>query len=111
MESMDVLICIGLSKAAVTCSWRSRIVSKKVSMKFKVLIVDDEPLARRGIRLRLKAYSDFVILDDCEDGMSAIEAIEKHAPDLVFLDIQMRGITGFEVLNHIPKHRTPFIIF
>ena len=80
-------------------------------MKFKVLIVDDEPLARRGIRLRLKAYSDFVILDDCEDGLSAIEAIEKHAPDLVFLDIQMRGMTGFEVLNQIPKHRTPFIIF
>ena len=80
-------------------------------MKYKVLIVDDEPLARRGIRLRLKAYPDFVILDDCEDGLSAIEAIEKHAPDLVFLDIQMRGLTGFEVLNHIPKNRTPFIIF
>src|ERR1041385_5196598 len=80
-------------------------------MKYKVLIVDDEPLARRGIRLRLKAYSDFIILDDCEDGLSALAAIEKHAPDLVFLDIQMRGMNGFEILRQIPKHRSPFIIF
>src|SRR5690348_4185241 len=80
-------------------------------MKYKVLIVDDEPLARRGIRLRLRPYSDFVILDDCEDAPSAIEAIEKHAPDLVFLDIQMRGMNGFEMLNQLPKDRNPVIIF
>ena len=80
-------------------------------MKYKVLIVDDEPMARRGIRVRLKAYSEFTILEDCEDGSTALEAIRDQAPDLVFLDIQMRGMDGFEMLKRLPKSRNPIIIF
>ena len=80
-------------------------------MKLRVLIVDDEPLARGGIRSRLEAFSDITILEDCEDGERAIRAIQTHSPDLIFLDVQMPGLSGFDVLRRLPKDRTPFIIF
>jgi two-component system LytT family response regulator len=80
-------------------------------MNYKVLIVDDEPLARRGIRARLKSFSDFKILEDCEDGLAGINAIKRHDPDLVFLDVQMPGLNGFEMLKRLPDGRHPFIIF
>lgn len=80
-------------------------------MKYKVLIVDDEPLARRGIRARLKPFPDFIVLDDCEDGEAGIKAIRLHQPDLVFLDVQMPGLNGFDMLKRLPKNRRPFIIF
>lgn len=80
-------------------------------MKYKVLIVDDEPLARRGIRARLKPLSDFVVMDDCEDGEAGLKAIRRHQPDLVFLDVQMPGLGGFDMLKRLPKNRRPFIIF
>ncbi|HEY0348612.1 MAG TPA: response regulator [Pyrinomonadaceae bacterium] len=80
-------------------------------MKYKVLIVDDEPLARRGIRARLKSVPDLLILEDCEDGIAGLKAIRRHQPDLVFLDIQMPGLSGFEMLKRLPKSKTPFIIF
>jgi two-component system LytT family response regulator len=50
-------------------------------MKYKVFIVDDEPVARRGIRVRLKSLADFVVLDDCEDGEAALNAIRLHEPE------------------------------
>ena len=80
-------------------------------MKLRVLIVDDEPLARGGIRSRLEAFSEITILEDCADGASAIQAIQTHSPDLIFLDVQMPGLSGFDVLRRLPKDRTPFIIF
>ena len=80
-------------------------------MKYSVLIVDNEPMARRGIRVRLKPYPDFTILDDCENGERALEAIREHAPDLVFLDVQMPRLNGFEMLKVMPKNRHPLIIF
>ena len=81
------------------------------STKYKVLIVDDEPLARRGIRARLDSLSDFILLDDCEDGVAALKAIRRHQPDLVFLDIQMPDLSGFDMLKRLPKSRLPLIIF
>jgi len=80
-------------------------------MKLRALIVDDEPLARGGIRSRLEAFSEITILEDCEDGESAISAIQAQSPELVFLDVQMPGLSGFDVLRRLPKDRTPFIIF
>jgi two-component system LytT family response regulator len=80
-------------------------------MKYRVLIIDDEPLARRGIRARLKPLSDFVVLEDCEDGFAGLKAIKRDRPDLVFLDVQMPGLSGFEMLKRLPKGETPFIIF
>lgn len=76
-----------------------------------VLIVDDEPLARRGVRARLAAFPDLEIIGECPDGTSAVEAIRELSPDLVFLDVQMPGMTGFDVLQALSDTRLPAIIF
>jgi len=78
---------------------------------YKVLIIDDEPLARRGIRARLKRFTDFAVVGDCEDGTSGVGAIKHHQPDLVFLDIEMPAMSGFEMLSKLPKKTLPLIIF
>jgi two-component system LytT family response regulator len=77
----------------------------------RVLIVDDEPLARRGVVLRLRKFRDFEIVGECGDGQSAVKAILERSPDVVFLDIQMPGMDGFEVLRALPKESLPAIIF
>jgi two-component system, LytTR family, response regulator len=77
----------------------------------RVLIVDDERLARRGVVLRLRKYKDIEIVGECADGLSAVEKILDLAPDLVFLDIQMPGMDGFEVLRALPRASLPNVIF
>ncbi len=75
------------------------------------IIVDDEPLARRGLELRLRAFDDFEIVGQCANGREAIEAIAVQSPDLMFLDIEMPGIDGFEVLRRIPQTSMPVVVF
>jgi two-component system LytT family response regulator len=77
----------------------------------RALIVDDEPLARRGVALRLKKFKDFEIVGECGDGSSAVEKILALSPDVIFLDVQMPGMDGFEVLRAIPKEDLPSVIF
>ena len=77
----------------------------------RAIIVDDEPLARRGLELRLGAFSDFQIVAQCANGREALEAVVQHAPDLMFLDIEMPGIDGFEVLRRIPQTSMPMVVF
>jgi len=77
----------------------------------RVLIVDDEPLARRGVVLRLRQFRDVEIVGECADGQSAIEKILERSPDVVFLDIQMPGMDGFEVLRGLPRENLPGVIF
>ena len=77
----------------------------------RALIVDDEPLARRGVVLRLKQFKDIEVVGECEDGSSAVEKILTLSPDVVFLDVQMPGMDGFEVLRAIPKEELPPVIF
>jgi two-component system, LytTR family, response regulator len=77
----------------------------------RALIVDDEPLARRGVVLRLKRFRDVEIVGECGDGCSAVEKILELAPDVVFLDVQMPGIDGFEVLRALPSEDLPSVIF
>jgi two-component system LytT family response regulator len=77
----------------------------------RALIVDDEPLARRGIHVRLEAESDFTIVGEAEDGNGALEAIRVLAPDLVFLDVQMPALDGFEVLERVAPERLPMVVF
>lgn len=77
--------------------------------KIKTIIVDDEKKSRDGLQRLLLDSSDFHIEQVCKDGVEAIESIDKINPDLLLLDIQMPGISGFDVLKSI-AHR-PFIIF
>ena len=75
----------------------------------KAIIIDDEPLARSIIMEYLQSYPDIQLLQECNDGFEGIKAIMQHQPDLVFLDIQMPKINGFEMLELIEK--PPAIIF
>lgn len=79
--------------------------------KIRTLIVDDEPLARRKIRRMLTRDPQVEILGDSANGREAIAAIIAHKPDLVFLDVQMPEIDGFDVLESIPPADMPFVIF
>src|SRR5580765_1609864 len=77
----------------------------------RVLIVDDEPLARRGVRSRLRKHSDVEIVAECATGKAAIAAIRERSPNLVFLDVQMPDISGFEVLRNLEPGELPVVIF
>jgi len=81
-----------------------------MSRKIRVLIADDEALGRRELRRLLKSYSELEIVAEAEDGDQAAELIEKHIPDLVFLDIRMPGRDGFGVLDAL-EPPLPEIIF
>lgn len=75
----------------------------------KVVIIDDEPLARKIVREYLKNHHDLEIVGECGDGFEGLKMIQETEPDLIFLDIQMPKISGFEMLELIPD--PPFVIF
>lgn len=77
----------------------------------KTLIVDDESLARRGLAHRLKNIADVEIVGEARNGREALKLIKEKKPDLVFLDIQMPGISGFEVVNELDIETMPVILF
>lgn len=79
--------------------------------KIKVLIVDDEALARLTIRNLLLADPDIEISGECRNGAEAVNFLKKETPDLLFLDIQMPGMTGFEVLAQVAFEEIPAIVF
>lgn len=79
--------------------------------KVRALIVDDEVLARDRIREMLKGDPDVEIVGECANGKSAVTAIEKHSPDLLFLDVQMPEMDGFHVLQKISAEKMPLVIF
>ncbi len=76
----------------------------------RAIIVDDEPKARTGLALLLGQQKEIDIIAECENGISAIRDIDKLKPDLVFLDIQMPKVNGFEVLNSI-NYQIPYVVF
>jgi len=80
-------------------------------MTIRVLIVDDEELARGGLRARLERSQDVLIVGECASGPDALEAIHKLAPDLVFLDIQMPEMSGLEVAAALDGEVRPQVIF
>jgi two-component system, LytTR family, response regulator len=80
-------------------------------MSIRTLIVDDEPLARDRIRGLLEVEPDVEVIGECGSGRSAIAAITEQQPDLVFLDVQMPEIGGFEVLEAILPAALPIVIF
>ena len=84
---------------------------KTSSEKFRVVIVDDEPIAREGIRVHLGKDSESQIVRECVNGLEAVNAIEELLPDVVFLDVQMPGMDGLEVLQNLSGENLPAIVF
>ncbi len=80
-------------------------------MKLRVVIVDDEPLARDRVRSLLAKEPDVEVVGECGDGEQAVEVIRTLRPDLVFLDIQMPGADGFEVLRRLAPGPLPLVVF
>ncbi len=77
----------------------------------RALIVDDEELARRGLEIRLAHFADIEVCGQARNGREALAAVREHAPDLLFLDVQMPGMDGFEVLRRLSGSAMPEIIF
>jgi two-component system LytT family response regulator len=77
----------------------------------RTLIVDDEPLARRGLELRLHGLPDVEVVRQCANGREALAAIAELRPDLMFLDIQMPGLSGFDVIAQVPQSSLPLVVF
>ena len=80
-------------------------------VRLRVLVVDDEPLARDCIRLALRPHTDVEIIGECSSGEEATAAILDLAPDLVFLDVQMPDLGGFDVIEQIGAERMPPVVF
>ncbi len=77
----------------------------------RAVLVDDEPLARRLLRSLLDREQDIEVVAECGDGEQAVEAVHRERPDLLFLDIQMPGMDGFQVLEALSLERLPRVIF
>jgi two-component system LytT family response regulator len=79
--------------------------------KIRTLVVDDEPLARERLTNLLSSEPDIEVVAQCRDGEEAVTAITDHSPDLVFLDVQMPAMNGFEVIEAVGTERMPLVIF
>lgn len=79
--------------------------------ELRVLLVDDEPLARRGLRQALARHPDAVVCGECRDGREAVEALRVQRPHLVLLDVQMPELDGFGVLREVGAEQMPAVIF
>ena len=77
----------------------------------RVLLVDDEPLVRAGLRASLVDRPEVVVVGEAGDGLAALDAIETLRPELVFLDVQMPGLDGFDVLAGVAPERLPAVVF
>ena len=77
----------------------------------RALIVDDEPLARRGIRQLLAPYAEVTVVGECRDGREAVRALASERPDLVFLDVEMPGLDGMDLIGIHGAGRMPLIVF
>jgi two-component system LytT family response regulator len=80
-------------------------------MSIRTILVDDEPLATQGLRLRLEPHEDVEVVATANNGREAIRAIKTHKPDLVFLDIQMPGFDGFSVIQGLMEVEPPLFVF
>ncbi|MFT2092584.1 LytR/AlgR family response regulator transcription factor [Paraglaciecola sp. 2405UD69-4] len=82
-------------------------------MKINTMIIDDEPLARKGLSMRLGEFENINVLGECKNGLEAVDLIPQMLPDLVFLDIQMPGLNGFQVIHKLQElmETIPLIVF
>jgi two-component system LytT family response regulator len=77
----------------------------------RILIVDDEPLARERVRMMLAAHDDVMVVGECGDGHQAVASVRDLRPDVLFLDVQMPGLDGFGVLRALDDELLPYVIF
>lgn len=77
----------------------------------RAIVVDDERLARRGLALRLADFPQIDVIAECANGQEALETIRGESPDLVFLDIQMPGMDGFDLVCELQADAMPLIVF
>lgn len=77
----------------------------------RILIIEDEEPARRYLRELLKGEPELDVIGECVNGTHGIEQIQELSPDIVFVDVQMPGLDGFEMINHISGDRPPLFIF
>lgn len=84
---------------------------ERIKAEWKVLIADDEPAARRGVSQLLAPYPDFEVVKACRNGAEVLAALDTSEPDVIFLDIQMPGIDGFEVVRRRSSEHMPAIVF
>ena len=77
----------------------------------RILIADDEPLARERLKMLLVGQEGFEVVGECHDGPSTIDAIRRTKPDLVFLDVQMPGANGFDVVSALGEEELPLFVF
>ena len=80
-------------------------------MRIRTIIADDEELARRGLRVLSQRSGDLDVICECRNGRETVEAIRRSQPDLVFLDVQMPGRTGFDVISAIADIKRPHVVF
>jgi two-component system, LytTR family, response regulator len=80
-------------------------------MKIRTLVIDDEPAARRGVRMLLERDKDIDVIGEAASGPEAAEKIINERPDLVFIDVQMPGMNGFEVIEHVSGRHLPAVVF
>ena len=85
--------------------------SETAGSRIRTILVDDEPLARENLRLRLRDEIDVEVVGECANGPEAVDAIRRLRPDLLFLDIQMPGMNGFEVIDEVSPEELPVVIF
>jgi two-component system LytT family response regulator len=79
--------------------------------KWKALIADDEPAARRGVRQLLASFPEFTVAAECRNGAEVLTALDTSSADVIFLDVQMPGIDGFEVIKRRTVERMPAVVF
>jgi two-component system LytT family response regulator len=80
-------------------------------VRIRTIIADDEELARRGLRALSRRCEDLELICECRNGREAVDAIHRHRPDLVFLDVQMPGKSGFDVISAIADGQRPHVVF
>jgi two-component system LytT family response regulator len=82
-----------------------------MTQRWGVLVADDEPAARRGVRQLLAAFPQFAVVGECRDGREVLAALDTLNPDVLFLDIQMPEVDGFEVIRRRTPERMPAVVF
>jgi two-component system LytT family response regulator len=82
-----------------------------MTTELKAIIVDDESLARKGLKMRLAETAGVEVIGECSNGREALNAVAELQPDLLFLDIQMPGMSGFDVIANLQQDNMPLIVF